>query len=85
MARHSNTFKNQENTRKKKNLNGKKSPVNKNPVKKSPVKKTSGKGIKLKKITGFFLAFFSIYLFFAFISYFFTWWMDFDIVGPNNI
>ncbi|MDZ7740232.1 MAG: DNA translocase FtsK 4TM domain-containing protein [Bacteroidota bacterium] len=37
--------------------------------------------IKIRKISGFFLILLSFYLLFAFISYFFTWWIDYDKIA----
>ncbi|MCF8228307.1 MAG: DNA translocase FtsK [Bacteroidales bacterium] len=37
--------------------------------------------IKFRKISGFFLFLLSFYLLFAFVSYFFTWWIDYDKIA----
>jgi len=57
-------------------------------VKKKKNKKNSGqsffsffKSPKFLKITGFFFIVLSIYLLIAFVSYFFTWWKDFDKIS----
>ena len=57
-------------------------------VKKKKTKKNSGqsffsffKSPKFLKITGFFFIVLSIYLLIGFISYFFTWWKDFDKIS----
>ena len=57
-------------------------------VKKKKSKKKSGqsffsffKNPKFLKITGFFFIVLSIYLLIGFVSYFFTWWKDFDKIS----
>ncbi len=50
--------------------------------------KQSGRGSgikseKVRKIMGFFLILFSIYILFAFISYFLTWWIDYDKISQR--
>ena len=57
-------------------------------VKKKKSKKKSGqsffsffKSPKFLKITGFFFIVLSIYLLIGFVSYFFTWWKDFDKIS----
>ncbi len=40
---------------------------------------------KFKKISGSFLILLSIYLLFAFISYFFSWWTDYDKISSIDI
>ena len=36
---------------------------------------------KTHKILGIFLIFFSLYMFFSYISFFFTWWLDYDKIS----
>lgn len=38
---------------------------------------------KIRKIFGYFIILFSVYLLFAFISYFFTWWADYDKISGS--
>ncbi len=41
------------------------------------------KNEKFKKVSGFFLMLFSVYLLFAFISFLFSWWIDYDkLIDP---
>ena len=40
---------------------------------------------KFKKISGSFFILFSIYLLFAFISYFFSWWTDYDKISSIDL
>jgi DNA segregation ATPase FtsK/SpoIIIE, S-DNA-T family len=58
--------------------------------KKTPQRSARGKSVsnssttqKIRKISGFFFILFSIYLLFAFISYFSTWWMDYDKISGH--
>ncbi len=49
----------------------------------SQSKKKSSNSEKTRKILGFFLILFSCFLLFAFISYFFTWWIDYDKISQS--
>ncbi|NVN94301.1 MAG: DNA translocase FtsK [Bacteroidetes bacterium] len=40
---------------------------------------------KMHKVIGVFLVLFSLFLTFSFISFFFTWWMDFDKVSNTSL
>ena len=75
MLRKANKFRNeaanQDTSKLKKKKNGKKS-------KKSS---SSSKKEKFRKILGFFFILLSVFLLFAFTSYFFSWWIDFDKIS----
>nr|MCD4773031.1 DNA translocase FtsK [Bacteroidales bacterium] len=65
------------------------------PVKKKKQKRSSRKNKnnsfgflsneKFRKISGSFLILLSIYLLFAFISYFFSWWLDYDKISKIDL
>ncbi len=71
MAKQANKFKNGKNQKQKKEKQYSSRPD------------LSKRKEKIRKIIGFFLVFFSLFLFFAFISYFFTWWIDFDKISAS--
>lgn len=71
MAKQANKFRNGDNKQRKKNN------------KPSSRGNYSKRNEKIRKIIGFFLVFFSLFLLFAFVSYFFTWWIDYDKISNN--
>jgi len=63
----------------------------KNPKKKKETQKTFEDwgslftNEKTHKVAGVFLLLFSVFLLFSFVSFFFTWWMDFDKVSNKSL